>query len=349
MHYVSWEEISGQSKALGETYRCMSENAGTIRAMLEAPGEIVFLACGSSYWLSMSGARTFQLYTGRKATAIKAGDVVMNPGEYAKAFQSPILVCPSRSGRTTEQIEAVRIIREACGGAPVLSIVEYEDTDLEKIADFTIRLPWANDASVCQTRSFSCLYLAIVLISAFISRNVELLQGLQRYIEAAPGLHKRSAQAIEELVNSFTDFNYLISLGSGRQYGVAIEGAYIGIEMAILKASYYSVMELRHGPIVTVNENTLVAILSNGGAKGLEENMARDVLKHGGKVLAVVDEGGFANADWVFEMGGSYPAEATALYFVFLMQVFAYRQAMRLGLNPDAPGDLVPLVPYIKL
>jgi glucosamine--fructose-6-phosphate aminotransferase (isomerizing) len=346
MEYQSEKEIFSQPEALEKTYSCIAGNAAAIRCVLGVPGEIVFVACGSSHWLSLSGARTFQLLTGRRATAVKAGDVLMYPGEYSSMYQNPVLICPSRSGRTTEQIEAVRIFREAYGNVPVFALVEYEDTEIEKIADLTIRLPWAKDVSVCQTRSFSCLYLASVLAAAILAENEELLSGMKRYIDASPGLHRLGMLAVEQTERSNPDINYLVSLGSGRQYGIAIEGAYIGIEMALLKAGYYSVLELRHGPIVVVNERTLVAILSGGSAKSMEEGIAGDVRRHGGKVLAVVDRGGFANADWVMELGGEYPPEAVALHFVFLMQAFAFFKAMRLGLNPDSPGDLVP---YIRL
>lgn len=344
MEYESWKEISSQSDALACTCSRILESADAIRSVLDKPGEVVFVACGSSYWLSLAGARTLQLQTGRRTTAVKAGDVVMNPREYSSVYQNPILICPSRSGRTAEQIEAIKIMRNAYGNIPVFSIVEYDETELEIISDLTIRLPWANEKTVCQTRSYSCLYLSVVLIAALLSEHKGLLDGMKSYLKATPALYQKGGKALEKIVESFKDFDYLISLGSGRQYGVAIEGAYIGIEMAQLKANYYSVLELRHGPIVTVGKGTLVAILSNGEARSLEESMAADVRRHGGKVLAVMGNGGFANADWLFETG-DYPTEAVALHYIFLLQAFACLQAVRLSLNPDSPGDLVP---YIK-
>jgi glucosamine--fructose-6-phosphate aminotransferase (isomerizing) len=344
MSHESWKEISTQAEALRQTYFHLLNNNNEVRGFLDKPGDIVFMGCGSSYWLSMAGSHTFSLYTGRKSCAVKAGEIVMNPDEYASRFENPILICPSRSGRSTEQLEAIRIIRETYGEVPVLSIVEYEDTELEKLAELTIRLPWANEVSICQTRSFSCLYLAVVMITAIISGSNVLADGILRYLDAAPGLHERGWRAIAAIVDSFPSLDYLVVLGSGRQYGVAIEGAYIGIEMAQLKACYYSVLELRHGPIVSVNSNTLVALLSNGKARALEENMAADARRQGGKLLVVADRGEFINADWMFDAGGDYPSEAIALYFIFLMQVFAYRQAVRNGLDPDRPGNLVPYI-----
>lgn len=344
MNYEAFNEISGQSNALKQTFDYVSAKRHDVESFFEHAGEVVFVGCGSSYWASLSASRTFSFYTKRRTFAVKAGDIVMNPDEYSTVYDNPLLVCPSRSGATTEQLEAIRILREFYKDVPVLAIVEYENSALEKLSAVSLNIPWANEISVCQTRSFSCLYLAMVLIAAIASGNDYLLSGMKKYVNAAPALHKKGEGAVNDIVNNFRDFDYLIAIGSGRQYGVVIEGAYIGIEMALLKSNYYTVLELRHGPIVTVNDKTLVAIVSNSNALELEENMTRDARKQGAKVLAVTSESSFNNADWVFSMNGDYPVEAVALYYLYLMQLFAYYQAVRLDLDPDHPGDLIPYI-----
>ena len=136
----------------------------------------------------------------------------------------------------------------------------------------------------------------------------------------------------------------LVVIGSGKQYGVAVEAAYIGIEMAAFTSNYYSTLELRHGPIVRLGQNTLVAVVSNAAARAYEENMACDSRRKGAKVLALIDEGGFQNADWVFEMDSRQEPEVLALYAVAVMQGFAHCKAVQLGLDPDHPAELVPFI-----
>jgi fructoselysine-6-P-deglycase FrlB-like protein len=346
MKHESYKEISKQHIELRKTFQAVTEQADALAAFLNRPGDVVFVASGSSFWLSMAAARSFALHGCRRAFAVKAGDVVLNPMEYRDTYDSPLLICPSRSGMTTEQLIAIRILKDIYGDIPVLAIVEYESTELEKMAAMTLRLPWANEVSVCQTRSFSCLYLALVLIIAAAAGKPELTAGMEKCLTVLEQRHEEWNRAVAGIVDEFTEFGYLVTLGSGRQYGVAIEGAYIGIEMAHIRANYYSVLELRHGPIVTVGHDTLVAMLSNGSADSLEEDMAADAKRRGAKLLAVVGKGGFSGADWVFELGGDPPAEAVALLFIFVMQSFAYFQALRLGVDPDSFGDLVP---YIRL
>jgi fructoselysine-6-P-deglycase FrlB-like protein len=314
-----------------------------VKSLLSHAGDIVFVACGSSFWLSLSAHKTLAYLTGRRAFAVKAGDVLMNFEEHRAAYTNPILVCPSRSGRSTEQLEVIKLFRQAYGEVPVLSAVIYDDSEMEKLSQVCLRLPWANEITVCQTRSFNCLYLAMLAVAAVLSGNREFLAGITKFADASADMFSRGMQLAEKITKGFPEFSHLVVIGSGRQYGVAIEAAYIGIEMAQLNANYYAVMELRHGPIVTVTEKTLVALLSNGTSRKLEENMARDARKQGGKVLAVVAEGGFDNADWVVETG-ELPAEAVALCFVQVLQAFAYWQAVEHRLDPDHPGDLVPYI-----
>lgn len=342
--YQSYLEIAHQSDALTRTWEAVWAQAQPLRAFFERPGDVVFVACGSSYWLSLSAHKSFQLATGRRAFAVKAGDVVLNPEEYAHAYDQPILVLPSRSGTTSEQLEAIRLLREAYGQAPVLSFIEYEHSPLSIVSDLSLTFPWANEISVCQTRSFSSLYLALIALSSLWSDA--LRRGMEHFLEAAPALEARDFPRVEAIAQSFAQLNHVIALGSGRQYGVAIEGAYICVEMAQQLSSYYGMFELRHGPIVTVNDQALVAVCSMGPKRSQEEQVAREAVHYGARALAVVAQGGFESAEWVFSLDDAYPPEAVALHYVFVMQALAYSLAVARGLDPDHPGDLVP---YIEL
>lgn len=338
--YESREEILKRSDAFQQTTRVVLDSEVEIRGFFQAHGgDVVLVACGSSYWASLSAHKTLKLALRRSVYAVKAGDVLMNPEEHARAYTDPVLVVPSRSGSTTEQLEAIRIFRESYGTVPVLSIVVYDNTPLESLSDLCLSIPWANEVSVCQTRSFSCLYLALILIAGLY--DDALKQGMLRFLEVSEFLAQRDFPKVEALVSHSTSQPRLIAIGSGRQYGVTIEGAYICVEMAQLPASYYTVTELRHGPVVTVNEHTVVVVCSMGTPLAIEEQMAREAKAQGAYILAVVSEGSFSGADTLFSLDGPYPPEAVALHYVFVMQAYAHFMAIARGLDPDRPGNLV--------
>jgi fructoselysine-6-P-deglycase FrlB-like protein len=203
-----------------------------------------------------------------------------------------------------------------------------------------IHIPWVNEVSVCQTRSFSNLYLAEVMVAAIAAGNDGLLEQLRRYIGEFEALSKAADERIRHMLDGFDGLEKFVALGSGVQYGVVIEGAYITVEMAQQVAAYYGLLEFRHGPVVTADAHMLVCI-THSGEPSYADKMAEETRAKGAKVAMICDVDRYQNKDFCFSLGHEACAEAVALYAVFVMQGIAYHRAARLGVNPDQPGDLV--------
>jgi len=341
--YLSHEEIHGQYVSLGQTLDYISENKDRILDFFKSPGDIVFVACGSSYWMSLSAHKSMKLKTGRRSYAVKAAEVVLCPDEFAGMYDNPVFICPSRSGKTKELLDAVDILKEMYPASRVLSVVEYPDNQLGAKSDLTLNISWANEQSVCQTRSFSNLYTACILIAAIVGGDCAFTGNLREYLKNAPCLYEKHEVVIKEIADA-SKIKSLVALGSGLQYGLVVEGAYIVIEMAQFDANYYQLLEYRHGPIVTTKPGTAVFICSGASDKH-ERKIAEEARAAGAKVYGVA----LTEADWAdhaFLLGGDYAKEITALHFIFIMQSFAYYFALSHGRNPDSPGNLVPFIIY---
>jgi fructoselysine-6-P-deglycase FrlB-like protein len=293
--------------------------------------------------MSLSAHKTMKLKTNRRSYAVKAAEVVLSPDEFAGMYDNPVFICPSRSGKTKELLDAVDILKELYPGSRVLSIVEYADNELGAKSDFTLHIDWANEKSVCQTRSFSNLYTASIIIAAIIGGDCAFIENLREYLADAPSLYAVHEAAVREIADA-SKVKSLVALGSGLQYGLVIEGAYIVIEMAQFDANYYQLLEYRHGPIVTAKPGTAVFICSGAYDKH-ERKIAEEARAAGAKVYATANNA----ADWAdhaFLLNGSYAKEITALHFIFIMQSFAYYFALSHGRDPDSPGNLVPFIIY---
>jgi fructoselysine-6-P-deglycase FrlB-like protein len=343
--YLSHGEIHTQYISLRQTLEYMLDNAGGIRDFFagSGSGDIVFVGCGSSYWMSLSAHRTMKLKTGRRSYAVKAGDAVLCPDEYAGMFDNPTFIFPSRSGRTRETLDAVDIMKAAYPGAKTFSIVEYAENGLESKSDMTLRIGWANEESVCQTRSFSNMYAACTVLAAIIGRDDAYIGNLRKYLDDAPDLYRRHEIFIKSIADP-SAVGTVVSLGAGLQYGAVVEGAYIVIEMAEFAANYYQLLEYRHGPIVTADDKTAVFICA-GASEPHEEKMAREIRDAGAKVYAVASR----PASWAnhtFSLDGVRDKEILALHFAFVMQSFAHHFSVARGKNPDSPGNLVPFIVY---
>lgn len=343
--YKAYNEIFTQDEVLKQTFEYVKGERQALLDFIRESGakEIVFVACGSSYWMSLSASRTLQKLTHIPCWAIKSGDVVFDEKYYENMFEKPLFITPSRSGKTSETLRAIAYLKEQYQ-AEVLAIVEYGDNELQKYADYVLFLPWANEESVCQTRSFSCLYLTCVMIAAFLAEDEELLKEIYEYLEEFKDFRKKAEETAKCAVEDMKEHKSVICLATGVQYGVAIEGAYISVEMAQFQGSYYGLLEFRHGPIVMAGEHDLVAIFSAGVHKELEEDMAEEIRRTGAKVLVIGAQETFKNADYSVSMNRKMRAEVTALLGIFTMQAYAYYQACVLGRNPDQPKELVPFI-----
>lgn len=343
--YLSYGEIHNQYGQLQQTLEYIKSHQAAIRDFFPEKGDIVFIACGSSYWLSLSAKSTFIVKTGRNAFSVKAGDVLLNEDEYVGRFDNPTFLCPSRSGSTTEVLEAIAILKKLYPQAKLLSLVEYQGSQLEQAADLCLSMPWANEESVCQTRSFSCLYLACVLMADILAGSSRLFQAAERYLAAAPEYYRRDIPVLRKIVEE-NSINRVISLGSGVQYGVSIEGAYIVIEVAAFTSHYFQMLEYRHGPIVMTDKQTAIFLASSQRSKEYEKTVIQEAQKYTDLVYLVTAKPSDLSVAHQFVLEDDSPDEIVALHFVFCLQSVAYRLAVKTGKNPDFPGDLVP---YIQL
>ena len=356
--HFSHEEIHSQYISLSQTLDYMLDNKTKIADFFSCSsssscsnaGDVVFVACGSSYWMSLSAHKTMKLKTNRRSYAVKAAEVVLCPEEFDGIYDNPVFVCPSRSGRTKELLDAVDILKAMYPSSRVLSIVEYTDNHLDAKSDLALNISWANEQSVCQTRSFSSLYTACITMAAIIGGDEAFIGNLREYLKNAPDLYAKHEAAVQEIADA-SKIKSLVALGSGLQYGLVVEGAYIVIEMAQFDSNYYQLLEYRHGPIVTAKPGTAVFICSGGTDKHAahERKIAEEARAAGAKVYVVALSESKAHwADYAFSLHGGYAKEKEiiALHFIFVMQSFAYYFALSHGADPDSPGNLVPFIVY---
>ena len=342
-NFLSHNEILSQYVSMDKTLDLMLENAASLREFFTGGNDIVFIGCGSSYWMSLSAHKTMKLKTGRRTYAIKAGDVVLCPEEFTELYNNPVFVCPSRSGRTQEVLDAIGILKDKYPDAKIFSVIIYSGSILGEKSDMTLNIPWANEESVCQTRSFSNLYVAFTALGAILGNDNEFTDDLKKYIKSASKLYRRDDEIIKSIANP-GEITSVVTLGGGLQYGIVVEGAYIVVEMAEFSSNYYQLLEYRHGPIATAGKGTAVFICA-GMSDEHERKMAGEIRATGAKVYAVAAE----KVDWAdhtFSMDEDHSKESIALYFAFIMQSFAYHFSVARGKNPDSPGNLPRYIMY---
>lgn len=211
--------------------------AGELRSKLPADGSRVgLIGCGTSLYVAQAVA-CYRERQGAGETDAFAGSEVPTGRAWAK------VIALSRSGTTTEIIDAVRALPKAID---VLGVIAQPGSPLGELVTAELDLPFADEKSVVQTR--------------FATTVLSLLLGAYGWdVEASA----RRAEAFlrESLPDWAGEVKQFVFLGRGVGAALANEAALKFREILAAWSEAYPTMEYRHGPISAIGERSLVWIL----------------------------------------------------------------------------------------
>ncbi|MBT2291152.1 SIS domain-containing protein [Paenibacillus albidus] len=342
---LTYEEIKLQYKALQQTYDYMLGKRKDLLAFIHTHeiASVTFIGCGSSYCLSQSAAFSFRLRSGMPAIALAGGDLMLNPQRYRSMLKNTLIIAPSRSGSTSEVVEALRLIQsdESQAPIPVLALSCVKDSPLSQEAGFSLELPWAFDHSVCQTRTVSNLYTANLMLAAFLAEDDKVIVDLQQTIQQGEAFMAR----VESSIRAAADFEWTnaVVLADGELQGLAAEGAIALTEIAKVQAHAYHLLDVRHGPMVTIGPDTLVIAAISGEGTEHQRNLMRDIHSRGATLIAFADQASAipdGYADLAVPFGQPLDIAVQGIPFILIPQLVALTGAERQGINPDQPDGL---------
>lgn len=338
--YLTEKEIYDTPNALRMTYDGLMLRKRDFEAFFRdnPQRKFCFFGCGSSYMLAKGAAALFQTVPGTSAVAIAAGDYAVNPANWADAVRGSILVAISRSGRTSEMVRALRHAKEQFD-CPLLSLSMLKDNDITPFATLEYAMDWCYDRSVCQTRTVTNLYAALLMTAAIYSGCDMLLSSVENAVKTNAAFQKLALPVLQKI--AALEWNSAVVLADGPLCGIAEEGALAFTEISMMVGRYFHVLDYRHGPIVISGAKTLTLMVIRPEEGALQADMVRDVLAKGGPVLTVSEEAGNPyGATAHIQIAGIDAYPAWGIPFIFLPQMLAFMKALREGRNPDAPDGL---------
>lgn len=336
----TYREIKSQPEILPEVLQNFHERKAELSNMWK-DGEyeqVIFTGCGSTYHISKSAAALFQSLTGVPAFFYPASELVLFPDVVFPKNRRTLLVTESRSGETTETVDAVASFRKAAAGK-VLAITCDSKSSLAQAADLTLAADAAQEKSVAQTRSFSSMLLISQALAGHIGgKDIGLLDRLPTEIahsfEEYEGLAKK--------VGENTAINANFYLGSGLLYGIASEAMLKMKEMSLSVSEAFHVMDFRHGPMSMVTEDSVVIGLLSENALPEEVAVMKHMRELGGQILSISEKPyeGLASLGDLVLLETGLPNWVHMLVYLPFLQLYAYYRSVAKGLNPDAPANL---------
>lgn len=333
-------DIAGQVDAWIAVNRVLQAEAPGIKKAWEEldVDEVYVTGCGSVNYLAQTLAPLLQAATGVAASACP-GAAFLGSGPSPVAHPArTLLLTASRSGETTEMVEAVKAFRDS-GGRAVWCVTTRSQSSLAALADLVVAVDEGFEPSVVQTRSFSSL-LAIG------QGLIEIIGGTELPVEAdlrvaGDGCIAQATRLVASL-QGIELLERVIFLGTHESFGLAQEGQLLMNEMALTDSSAHHLLDFRHGPISMVDDRTLTVALLDPSATPREVAVLDDIARLDGTIITL-------------SMGATGPPELSVVdvdpgttgrlsLLMPAMQMLAHRRAISRDVDPDRPRHLSAVV-----
>lgn len=343
------EEIFSQPQCWKTSLASLVTSAG-LRAAVAMPrsgAEWIFVGCGTSYYLALTAASTFN-YLDLPARAVPASDLLMYPGLTFHAGREYVPVVISRSGRTSEAVRAAQML-EKDHNLRCIAITCAMGQPLERACSVTLNLPDADEQSTVMTRSFTSMLLGLQYLAAVVSRNDAFGQALLDLPQQVEPLLKENSHRLRTFVesSSFSDF---VFLAQGPLFGIASESMLKVTESSSSHAQVFHSLEFRHGPKSIVGPQMLITFLMSETSGDAEVELLEEMKMLGASTMVIANRVGTRAqrvSDFAIELGLQSPEYARPSAFAIWGQLYGVYNGLKKGLNPDSPKNLTRVVELV--
>lgn len=290
---------------------------------LRSDQQHILVGCGTSYYLAQAVAAALN-EAGLPSLAVPGSEWLSRPEAYIKVDADPHVLAFSRSGESTETVQAA--VRSRAAGLHVTALTCEVGSNLAKNADTVLYSETHPEEGIVMTSSASLMLLAGLRLAGLAVGEPEI-EAARTLLEEAKG----------RLTAAVAGRSHFVFLGGGQLYGVAQEGALKLQEMSLSYTQAYHPMEYRHGPVSLVDDHTLVVMLYHPDTADEEARLAQELSAKGARVLGLGGPGAVS-----FEVCGD--ANLRALTVLPTLQILGECVAQGKGLDSVAPRWLTKVV-----
>lgn len=336
----AWDEIHGQPETWSRTLATVPDQWQRIARHVEFPrdGQVLFVGCGTSYYLAQTAAHVFQETTGLLTRAIPGSEVFLSGSSTLPQGRPCVAFVFSRSGATSEAVLAARYLAEHHPTATTIGITCTPGSALVHAAHHAIELPHVDERSVVMTSTFTNMLVALQVVGAMVGGD----DAFRTELETLPDHLRRQmpeADAFGAEIGSDLALCRVFYLGLGPNYGLAEEATLKLKEMTQVDCEPYGPLEFRHGAISTVVPGTAVVFIEGERERAYVGEVEELVKQYGARV-ATVSPYASDHADRTLLLPAGLSDRARCVLYLPALQLLAHERATALGLDPDAPRNL---------
>lgn len=304
-----------------------------------AVDRLIFTGCGSAWFAAQTLAHVASDLLGLPAQAIPSSEMAFYPAVSRLGYGRAMLIALSRSGQTSETLDAVASFR-AQSAEPVWALTTAPDSDLARSADDVLDASAGEEHGIVQTRSISTmLLLGLAALAGSVGQPVEAT--LHRVPDAARAV-LAATRPLAEQFGSDPGIGRFFFLGSGPWRGVASEAMLKIKEMSHAQSEAFHTLEFRHGLGANADDRTLVTGFLSSRAANAEQAVLYEFQTEQGVTALAVGAGAPLNGGSLLTLTLplGLPEWARLPLALPFAQIMGVARARLNGLNPDEPQNL---------
>lgn len=304
---------------------------------------LCLVACDSSWHSALAGRYLLEEYC-----CIPVN--VQTPSEFSRLnsyISEKTLVIPiSRSGETANTLGALREARSK--GAYIVSICNVSGSSIANESDGVIYTNAGHENGVASSKAFTTQFVVLYLLAIRLGRasgRISRKQGREMIaaVSMLPALVEKTLELdtqVEEIACEFLNSKYVINLGSGVCYPIALESALNLKAISSIYSEGYPVGEINAASLARIDKEMLVFVLAPSDRHLFAvRSFVEGAIDNGRKVIVFCPEGDLdtgRRADFCLHIPWAGDVLSPVLYAVSL-QLMAYKFAILKGKNVDKP------------
>lgn len=302
-----------------------------IKELREAE-EVVFLACGTSYYASLMGARFFEKL-GKRSESYIGSEWAYYP---TVPTGKTVYVLVSQSGETADLILCQKYLLDK--GLTNIAITNTKGSTIERKANYGLLLYAGLEVAVAATKSYMAQVSLLALLSDAVGGRHEGIASVDGLIASLRDIIARREE-IHALAKKIFHSRDAFYVGRGGDYPAALECSLKLKEISYIHAEAYPGGELKHGPIALIERETpVIGLISDSVSALALRNNITELSSRGATTLIVSDKS-------LSEPGDAFsylevPGTLAPLPEVMFGQYLSYYAALEKGLPIDKPRNL---------
>lgn len=300
--------------------------------LLQGAEDIVFLACGTSYYASLVGVE-FMHRLGKRSEAYIGSEWAYYPTSSTK---KTVYVLVSQSGETADLILCQKFLLDK--GLPNIAVTNTKGSTIERKADYSVLLYAGLEVAVAATKSYMAQVTALALLANAVEERTGTVADLDILIASLSDIVARKEE-IHKIAKRIVASRDAFYVGRGYDYLASLECSLKLKEISYVHAEAYPGGELKHGPIALIEKSTpVIGFVSDQlSALALRNNLTE--LSSRGATILIVASKALAQPEDDF-LYSDVPAYLAILPEVMFGQYLSYYVALEKGLPIDKPRNL---------